>query len=561
VALSGGHAYLAGNQGLEVIDISTPSNPQPVAKWVASVYRLAVEGHRAYLTGGDGLTLTVLDISNPTAPVWVGAYTTSQSISGVAVQGNTAYVTGLSAGLAVIDLSNPAHPQRLGEAGNRTSGSGNHVLLSGSFAYVTDGRHGLQVIDVSDSSNPRQVGGYNIFGYVVDVAFSGDHAFVADGWTGLKLIDLSTRSVPQLAGQCAMSAANETFVSAVAVAGGFAYVGGSVEESTLPNGSYNALWVVDVSVPTEPRVVAERTTDGDARRIAVSGDHIFVLGFRWDSVAELYVTVLEIFSISDPANPRWIAAYESSTGGGRGLALSGRYAYVATGDGLQVLDVSEPTIPRWVGGYEVDVGIAFAVSGNYAVLGRVDRWDGTQRLGGFLVLDISDPTQPRLIYEDSSGPYFYGFAFSGNYVLATRLTLDEVLDQNNLNLDVIDLSNPASPQWVDTYTTRTYGRTAGYGGHVAVFGPHVYMMKGEWGLEILRLATTVDPVGLSARMTGDTLTLAWPSTATGFALESSAEPTATIWDPVPGTPELKGDDYELTVPTESPVRFFRLRKP
>ena len=55
-------------------------------------------------------------------------------------------------------------------------------------------------------------------------------------------------------------------------------------------------------------------------------------------------------------------------GNARGVAVSGNYAYVAVGDaGLLVIDVSDPANPRGVGGFDTP-GFAqgVAVSGNYA---------------------------------------------------------------------------------------------------------------------------------------------------------------------------------------------------
>ena len=39
------------------------------------------------------------------------------------------------------------------------------VAVSGNYAYVADGVAGLQVIDVSNPANPQRVGGYDTSGY------------------------------------------------------------------------------------------------------------------------------------------------------------------------------------------------------------------------------------------------------------------------------------------------------------------------------------------------------------------------------------------------------------
>jgi hypothetical protein len=76
------------------------------------------------------------------------------------------------------------------------------------------------------------------------------------------------------------------------------------------------------------------------------------------------------------------------------------------------------------------------------------------------------------------------------------------------------------------------------------------------GLRVFGIDLPPSEVRLSADFISGGLRLTWSSTATGFALESSADPTATSWDPVPGAPELNGDEFELTIPTRRPGALF-----
>src|SRR4051794_40345987 len=83
--------------------------------------------------------------------------------SGGAVSGSCAYVADGNSGLQVIDVSNPASPQRVG--GYDTSGTAYGVTVSGNCAYVADFDSGLRVIDVSDPAHPQQVGSYVPYSY------------------------------------------------------------------------------------------------------------------------------------------------------------------------------------------------------------------------------------------------------------------------------------------------------------------------------------------------------------------------------------------------------------
>ena len=65
------------------------------------------------------------------------------------------------------------------------------LALSGNYAYMASDPGGLQVIDVSDPANPQRVGRCDTSGSALDVAVSGNYAYVADGNAGLQVIDVS----------------------------------------------------------------------------------------------------------------------------------------------------------------------------------------------------------------------------------------------------------------------------------------------------------------------------------------------------------------------------------
>jgi hypothetical protein len=105
-----------------------------------------VVGNLAYVA--DNLSgLRVIDVSNPAAPVEVGAFATPDVAQDVEVVGDLAYVSANSAGLRVIDVSNPTSPVELGAA-VVTGGIARDIEVAGDLAYVA--RHvaaSLHIID------------------------------------------------------------------------------------------------------------------------------------------------------------------------------------------------------------------------------------------------------------------------------------------------------------------------------------------------------------------------------------------------------------------------------
>jgi len=136
----------------------------------------------------------------------------------VAVQGDYAYVAAEFGGLIIIDIHDPADPQRVG--GYDTGGYAHGLAVAGNYAYVADGTNGVQLIDIRDPANPQRVGGYDTTDEARGVAVQGDYAYVAAQWGGLMIVDIRNPANPQRVGGYATSGSAE----GVAVAGNYAYV-------------------------------------------------------------------------------------------------------------------------------------------------------------------------------------------------------------------------------------------------------------------------------------------------------------------------------------------------
>jgi hypothetical protein len=85
-------------------------------------------------------------VSNPASPVPLGRHAGGVSVGSVA--GGYAYAAG-DGGLQVIEVSDPANPQRVGEYAI-SNGSAFSVQTVGAYAYVADLFEGLHIINVSN---------------------------------------------------------------------------------------------------------------------------------------------------------------------------------------------------------------------------------------------------------------------------------------------------------------------------------------------------------------------------------------------------------------------------
>ena len=301
---------------------------------------LAVSGNYAYTLGFYAGTLTVVDISNPSAPQVVGQSPFASSLlnaSHLVISGSYAYVVsqnrngpsgtssnddGTGNSLTILDISNPTAPTIVGSVHDSTTMFGPHgVAVSGSYVYVAaqgclSGQpcpnasvgDAFVVIDASNPSQPRIVAsirnanlpspwtGTGALKHACSITISGNYAYVTASYTGrLTTIDISDPLHPAIVS----SLPSLPLPVDVAVANGYAYIAN--ENSTGP------VTVVDVRSPTSPVVagsVSNSTLNG-AYRIRVRGNFAYV--------AATYATAMAVIDISNPANPRLVSSFTSST--------------------------------------------------------------------------------------------------------------------------------------------------------------------------------------------------------------------------------------------------------
>jgi hypothetical protein len=273
--------------------------------------------------------------------------------------------------LQVINVTNPAHPVRVG--GEATNGPAIGVAVAQDHAYVLDGRSNLRIFDISDPTNVVSVG--SIVTGAADLAVAGDYVYLASP-VGLEVINVSDPQTPVAIGQCQTAG----FAAAVAVSGNYAYLTDAL-----------GLQVIDVSDPTNC-VHVGGDAGGDYGDVAVSGHYAFVTDYD-DSAG------LRIFDVSDPTNCVFVGGSGLPTYARR-VAAAGRYAYVTDrDDGLHVIDISDPANPQVAGVYYTGFGGA----GVIVVGGRIYMTAGAP---GLLVIPTLRDVQFSVRVQATAGETF-----------------------------------------------------------------------------------------------------------------------------------------------------------
>ena len=206
VDVNGGFAYVAaGATGLQILDVSVPTAPVIVGSvdTPGNANDVKVVGDLAFVADGEVGGLQIIDVADPFAPVIIGSVNTPGEAQDVAIDGMRAYVAdGTVGGLQIIDISVPTAPSILG--GVVTPATTRGVDVSGTLAVVADFGVGgaVHVIDVSDPANPQILGNPNFggFGGIVDLVVRGNQAYVAAFSGGIRVVDFTDPATPHLIG-------------------------------------------------------------------------------------------------------------------------------------------------------------------------------------------------------------------------------------------------------------------------------------------------------------------------------------------------------------------------
>jgi len=406
LTIDGDRLYVVHDTGLEVFDLSDPSEPAPIGSLALSgaPRHLEISGTLGFLATSPGLE--VFDLSEPALPVRLASLRIGGLAYDVEVVGDLAYVA-VSSGLAIVDISDPAAPVIVGEHATTRAALG--VAVGDDFVLLANANDGLTVVDVSDPTAPSELAVVDTEGRPRDVLIEGDRALVANDFGGLAVVNIGDPAEPVLE---TVFATGARLSFAVALQDGIALV------ASVTDG----LRVVDVTNLAEPKLGGAIDLPGRGVSIALAGDQALV-GFNFEGVLpfdvtdaapvpgkildehrgpqgmaiqgeRLYLgdtrTGLTIHDIADPAAPIELGRL-TGLFAIQDVAVEGDLAYVADlFEGLQIIDVGDESAPALLGELAIEgQPSAIAIADGVAYI--------TNRAGPAAVIDVSDPTTPRLL--------------------------------------------------------------------------------------------------------------------------------------------------------------------
>jgi predicted AlkP superfamily phosphohydrolase/phosphomutase len=324
--------------------------------------------HAAWrLIGSLVLTLGLLAASAGTAAAQASlprltSLTVGSPTHDIAVDGTLAYVA-TDKGLTILDVSNPAAPVARGSVVSSGSGKNMGVVVKDGFAYVAGQGRGLQVVDVSNPDAPVIVAVRKFAGSAWDVAIKDHVAYVVSFAGELYLFDVSNpaspvqlRTLGLLAWATGQSPTNIRRLQSLYPAGGGKGTGVAVAGDHLfaVEWNYGRLYYWNVANPASPvyggtyRAPYLLRVEADASR-----DVVYMMSAygRTSGLYTIPISALDRDVSIDHAGCGVCGYLPSRFGmdqGGVGVVPGGRYTFFAGGKGngeVHVVDAADPAEP------------------------------------------------------------------------------------------------------------------------------------------------------------------------------------------------------------------------
>ncbi len=445
---------------------------------------MATAAYGDYALMGYSFEFSVIDVSDPAQPQRVG-YLMLPS-NDIQVVGSVAYVAGRDV-LHVVSLKNPRQPKVVGSVTFDDAATG--LAISGDTAFITV-RNGLHIFDVRRHNRPRLRAWIALSGRCEGVAADNRYAYVT-GSNGLHVVHVADTTKPLLA----VSLRTNGYAESAALDGDLLYIADG-----------NAgLTVVDVSAPQQPTVIGNVDTPGYATGVTVANGHAYVAdgpaGVQVVDIADAR-RPLVVHSLACGKHVMDVAVKEHL------LLTADRYHGLATasidGDSYRVVAVGAWETPGFVGNVTVHDGAAYVVGStdssvhmmaidNVHNLYQLARWEtlGTATrvtvAGDFIFvadgyggLQIVDRAECRPLTGSKS-------AFTFDEVQDVAVWGDYALLGGPAGIQVVDIADPRCPHTVACFC----GNGAAY--RLDMNGALVYAVGGEAGLQIVDVADPVHP--------------------------------------------------------------------
>lgn len=399
---------------LLVYDLADPSSPAETFRWGDDVRNaVPADGRLIAALGLEGFA--VFDLAVPSSPALLGILDTASFVGGAAAANGHVYPIYSSQSVVECYLVAGTPPWSLLDT--LPTAFGPEVIeFRGGHAFCATGQ-GLEVYDLAQPEGGAELLGYleSNTAFIRAIAARNGYAYVTDdgdiiGQRYLRVLDVQDPAQPAL-------------IHTVSYFNGVP-ADLAVADTLLYVADYLGVDVVNISKPPFAFRTGHFDTPGDAQRLVLAGDLLFVAdgaeGLRIASIAgdptqpvlvgklqlpndsvdldllDAHVVVLSnngelsVVDVDPPGSAHVIGELLGIAPGSGAIAVQGSVAYVDGETEVVVVDLSTPSAPTILATLPV-AGFVRDLDARGGVLYVASHTSGLQ------AVDITDPAQPRLI--------------------------------------------------------------------------------------------------------------------------------------------------------------------
>ena len=456
----------------------------------------AVKGGALFVASGHrGVRIIDISrISEPNAsiiyPIIAHVETPSRALD-LILAGETLYVSTEKTGVLVYDVANPAQPHLLSRfhEGNRAM----KIAVEENRLFLGDKSGDISIYDVSAPSSPVLERTFPGNARATDFSLDGDTLYVADAYAGLVELDLKSQD-PADFKKVDLSG----MARAVSLRDGYAYVASGL----------GGLQIIDLSLFDVPQDFVRLKPSVRSRSVFKEGDLLFhadvssvqLLKRSGPGHVQIVATLqaknvydlekngdflylanrngISIYEVSDPNRPVRLGEV-TLPGSSNEIVVVGSRLFVSSPKGLYVLDLADPTHPRLIETFPMTYPRAMATNGTHLYVGT--RYNGVQ------IFDLHDGQSPSLV-----GSYTLQWPlahFERILAIEERSGLLYLATGEN-GLQIVDVKNPAQPELLGSVAIPGYSRG------VQLEGDRAYVLDARNGVSLVDISSPEEPRNL-----------------------------------------------------------------
>lgn len=402
--------YLSHADGVQVVDITTPSNPvfikdhfpTPNSGTFGRPWSLISEGNQIFIGTQEG-EVAQLDLSDPLNPVDLTFHDISGFwITDLMMFGQSLLTFSEHGGLSMAEYSDPNNVIPLN--GYNHSTNPQNIAIENNRVVTTNHGGGYHLLELDDDLGISEVTRIEDVHARGTATLKGDRAWLG-GFVSLETYDFTNYESPVNIDSVEIDSNWANLVTTHE--DDYLYVGnygGEIFIYDLPNDIPVLVSTVDLGL--DPETGGNRSIE-DFKRY---GNYLLV-ATRYDA--------LVVIDLSDINNPNELASYSWVSGTNLQLEVVGDTLYLANGGGLYLADLSDIENPVFLGsrGY---YGVLRAIE-------RVEESNGVLISGSDLFyLDTSDEVNPVEVHSFESDDFLTGMAYHNGKIAAASSTKSRI---------------------------------------------------------------------------------------------------------------------------------------